>query len=371
MQSVRQGGVKVDAGMPCQSAFSGGGPRLGERDVTRGCRKTCTGTVFRYRIDASARPVDSASMDPLRTVNRGHVYRDRVAAADAGRSVLEYHALHFAHSDENVWRRAIEDGLVLVNGSVAAATTALGPGDELEFHRRPWQEPEAPLEFAVVHEDEHVLAVVKPAGLQVLPAGPFLERTLLHLVQASDPSRRESAPVHRLGRGTSGIVLFGKTSEARASLSAQFRDCTPRKTYFAIVAGCSLPDSFVARQPIGSIAHGPMRIWVAKESGKVSATRVRVLRRDAQRNCTLVAAQPITGRPDQIRIHLAASGAPLVGDPLFGVGGVAISDARPGEGGYRLHATALRFTHPLSLRTVRVRSMPPWALDDVCRSAAE
>jgi 23S rRNA pseudouridine1911/1915/1917 synthase len=177
--------------------------------------------------------------------------------------------------------------------------------------------------------------------------------------------------VHRLGRGTSGIVLFGKTGEARASLSAQFRDCTPRKTYLAIASGGSLPGSFVARQPIGRVAHGPMHIWVAMASGKPSATRVRVLRRDLDRDCMLVAAQPITGRPDQIRIHLAACGAPLVGDPLFGAGGVAISDARPGEGGYRLHATALRFEHPLTRRAMCVRARPPWELDDVRRAAPE
>ena len=70
-----------------------------------------------------------------------------------------------------------------------------------------------------------------------------------------------------------------------------------------------------------------------------SLTRVRVLRRTAER--TLVAAQPITGRPDQIRIHLAAAGAPIVGDPLFGPGGVPKSDVPPGAGGYLLHSAGL------------------------------
>jgi 23S rRNA pseudouridine1911/1915/1917 synthase len=166
--------------------------------------------------------------------------------------------------------------------------------------------------------------------------------------------------VHRLGRGTSGLVLFGKTKAARAALSLQVRACTPRKTYLAVVAGCGLPGSFVARQPIGQIEHGPLRIWVAARDGKPSVTRVRVLRRDAGRNLSLVAAQPITGRPDQIRIHLAASGAPLLGDPLFGVGGVPISNARPGEGGYRLHAAGLGFEHPVTGAPVKVRSRPPW-----------
>jgi 23S rRNA pseudouridine1911/1915/1917 synthase len=300
---------------------------------------------------------------PDSTLNSGHVYRDRVLPIDAGRNVVDYHAGRFPHSDARVWADSIERGLVRVNGHAVSGAAVLRAGDELEFHRPAWEEPDAPLHFTVAYEDEHVLAVEKPAGLQVLPAGPFLARTLWNLVRQSDPSRADSAPVHRLGRGTSGLVLFGKTHLARASLSAQFRACTPTKTYLALVAGCSLPDSFMARQPIGRVAHGPMHIWIAAQDGKPSTTRVRVLRRDAQRNVSLVAAQPITGRPDQIRIHLAAWGAPLVGDPLFGPGGVPVSDATPGEGGYRLHASALRCEHPATQQPIRLRSRPPWLLD--------
>lgn len=298
-------------------------------------------------------------------MNRGHLYRDRVGPEDEGRTVLAYHTAHYPHSDEAMWRASIEGGLVLVNGCATSSSQRLRAGDELEFHRPPWVEPDAPTGFGVVLEDEHVLALDKPAGLQVLPAGPFLERTLWHVVRASHPSRADSSPIHRLGRGTSGLILFGKTELARASLSLQFRECTPRKTYLALVVGTALPDAFVARQPIGRIAHGPMHIWVAARHGKPSVTRVRVVRRDEPAGRSLVAAQPVTGRPDQIRIHLAASGAPLVGDPLFGAGGRAISDATPGAGGYRLHAAALAFRHPLTNELVRLRSRPPWELSEL------
>lgn len=294
------------------------------------------------------------------STNEGYVYRDRVRPADAGASVLAYHVAHFPHSDDDAWRRSIADGRVLVNGRAARADQVLCAHDVLEFHRPPWIEPDSPIAFEVVYEDEHVLAVNKPSGLQVLPAGPFSARTLLNVVRASDPSRATCAPVHRLGRGTSGITLFGRTAEARASLSRQFRECTPCKTYLCLVTGCELPSSIIARQPIGSVAHGPLRIHVALAGGKPATTRLRVLQRDLDRRRSLVAAQPITGRPDQIRIHLAASGAPLVGDPLFGVGGVAMSDATPGQGGYFLHAAGLRFVHPASGRSIKLRSRPAW-----------
>jgi 23S rRNA pseudouridine1911/1915/1917 synthase len=299
------------------------------------------------------------------SLNQGYVYKDRVRPADAGTSVLDYHVARFGHSDVELWRGSIANGSVRVNGARTSAETRLATGDELEFHRAPWHEPASPLFFDVLLEDEHLLAVCKPSGLQVIPAGPFLDHTLWSLVRKSAADRAECSPIHRLGRGTSGIVLFGKTTAARASLSAQFRGCTPCKTYLAIAAGSALPHSSIARHPIGSVPHGPMRLHVAREGGKASTTRLRVLARarsaeDGGTQRALVAAQPITGRPDQIRIHLAASGAPLAGDPLFGAGGVAKSDARPGEGGYLLHATGLSFEHPSSGARIKLRSRPAW-----------
>jgi 23S rRNA pseudouridine1911/1915/1917 synthase len=293
--------------------------------------------------------------------NTGFIYRARVAADAAGASVLAFHVARYRHSDEARWRAAIELGRVLVNGRRALPEQALAAGDELEFHRPPWQEPEAPESFTVAFEDEHVLVVVKPANLQVLPAGPFSARTLLGLVRSSSTSRSQAAPAHRLGRGTSGLIAFGKTALSRSSLSRQLRELTFGKTYLAWVEGVLLPASFVARQPIARMQHGPLSIHAAAAHGKPSLTRVRVLRRAGERS--LVAAQPITGRPDQIRIHLAAAGAPIVGDPLFGMGGVPKSDVPPGAGGYLLHAAGLSFSHPQSGARVRLRSWPAWLVE--------
>jgi 23S rRNA pseudouridine1911/1915/1917 synthase len=312
------------------------------------------------------------------TTNQGYVYRTRVGSADAGQSVLAFHVARFRHSDEAAWRASIAAGRVRVNGRCVAIDEPLRAGDELEFRRPPWPEPEAPTSFGVAFEDEHVLVAVKPAGLQVLPAGPFSARTLLALVRASDPTRAAAAPAHRLGRGTSGLIAFGKTALGRAALVRQFRDRALTKTYLAWVEGALLPDSFVARDPIGRIAHGPLEIHAVAAYGRSALTRVRVLRRlvgpasgEPPRQDVferaLVAAQPITGRPDQIRIHLAAAGAPIVGDPLFGPGGTPTSDAPPGAGGYLLHAAALSFAHPASGVRIKVRSRPDW-LDELTNS---
>jgi 23S rRNA pseudouridine1911/1915/1917 synthase len=155
-------------------------------------------------------------------------------------------------------------------------------------------------------------------------------------------------------------VLFGKTQSARAELSRQLRAFELRKTYLAWVVGTALPAGVIARHPFQEVAHGPLRVHVAAAAGKPTVTRVRVLRRRPAEHCSLVAAQPITGRPDQIRVHLAALGAPILGDPLFGPGGGIISDLPPGQGGYLLHASSLGFVHPGRGQWLKVRALPPW-----------
>jgi len=294
------------------------------------------------------------------STNSGHVYLACVQPDGAGASVLDFYAARYAHTDREGWEQLLAQGRVMRNGSTARAGETLRCGDVLEYARPPWDEPEVALEFGVCFEDEHVLAVNKPAGLQVLPAGVFFEHTLLWRVRASEATRANSSPMHRLGRGTSGLVLFGKTQAARVELARQLREFEMRKTYLAWAQGTQLPDGCVARHSMEQVEHGPLRIHVASERGKRATTRVRVLRREAQRERSLVAAQPITGRPDQIRVHLAALGAPLVGDPLFGRGGGAISLVPPGLGGYQLHAAALSFRHPLTRQWIKLRCLPDW-----------
>jgi 23S rRNA pseudouridine1911/1915/1917 synthase len=292
--------------------------------------------------------------------NEGYLYSTRVEPRDAGSSVLEFHARRFPHHDLEQWKSAIEAGRVRLNGGSARCDERVRAGDRLEYDRPAWDEPAAPLTFRVVHEDADLLVVDKPAGLQVLPAGPFTRATLLHLVRASEPSRAGCSPIHRLGRGTSGLILFGKHAAARAHLARQFQDRRARKTYLALVQGTDLPASLRAEQPIGRCSHGPLRIACVLPGGQAALTRIRVLTRQASLARSLVAAQPITGRADQIRIHLAAAGAPILGDPLYGPGGLPKSDCTPGEGGYFLHATALAIVHPRSERRLALRSFPEW-----------
>ena len=149
------------------------------------------------------------------TANQGFIYRTRVAADAAGASVLGF-SRRLGSAIPTRPPGAPRSTSAACSSTVAALrpTRCSLPATSSSSIARLGREPDAPESFAVAFEDEHVLVVVKPAGLQVLPAGPFSARTLLTLVRASDASRAAAAPAHRLGRGTSGLIAFGRPPSA-------------------------------------------------------------------------------------------------------------------------------------------------------------
>ena len=271
--------------------------------------------------------------------------------------LLQHLASTYPHSDEAAWRQSLAHGEVTLDGRTATGEERLRPGQRLIWKRPPWQEPEAPLHYELLYEDAAVLAVNKPSGLPTLPGGGFLENTLLHLVQRDFP---EANPVHRLGRGTSGIVLFARTAGAAARLSEFWNTERVKKIYRALATGRAALDEYVIEQAIGLVPHPRIgRVWAAKDGGKPSKSVAQVLERGD--DSTTFAVTLHSGRPHQIRIHLASIGHPLVGDPLYGPGGLPLADlpGLPGDLGYLLHAGELRFEHPVSGAAVRVVAEPP------------
>lgn len=289
------------------------------------------------------------------TLNAGFTYRERVQRP--GLTVLAHFTLRHPHSPEALWRVRIEGGEVELDGRRPDPETPLAPGQELLWHRPPWQEPEVDTRIQIIHEDDALLAVVKPRGLPTLPGGGYLEHTLIHLVRARHP---DSSPMHRLGRETSGLVLFSRTHAAGASLQADWREHRIEKRYRALGSGVATQDAFVLTAPIGPVPHPWLgTLFAAHPAGKASRSLARVLERRSE--ATLFEVDIETGRPHQIRIHLAHAGHPLVGDPLYGPGGVPRDGitALPGDGGYFLHAGRLAFVHPATGQAMVLEARPP------------
>lgn len=300
--------------------------------------------------------------------NNGYDYPDRISRSEAGLSVLTFYARRYRHSTEAEWREKIGRSEVTLNGRPASAGAILARGDLLAYHRPPWDEPDAPTEFGVLFEDDDVLALAKPSGLPVLPGGFFLKTTLLHLVRRRFGAA--ASPLHRLGRGTSGAILFTRNHQAGRSLAKAMFERRILKIYLALASGTGLPDAFTVDAPIGPVPHRlPATVNAYRPGGRPSISHVRVLRRFPETNVSLVEVTIPTGRPHQIRIHLAYAGYPLAGDPLYQPGGLPRDDGRdddwtttPGATGYLLHSWKVRFPHPSRGDEIEVVSPPPAAL---------
>jgi len=299
--------------------------------------------------------------------NDGFAYRELLGPQADGERLLPYLSRRYRHSSSAEWKERIESGQVLVDAVPTRCNDIIRRGQTLVWCRPPWEEPEAPETFAVLFEDDDLLAVAKPAGLPTLPGAGFLRATLLHRVRVYAP---DAAPLHRLGRWTSGVVLFARTAEARAELTRQWAARGIRKRYRALAGGAPAQRIFDVHEPIGPVPHPLLgTVHAASPAGKSASSRVVVLeRRDGAFLCDVSIA---TGRPHQIRIHLAAAGHPLVGDPLYVAGGRPAPGCRalPGDPGYRLHAAELTFRHPHTSREITVECAPPPLLRNAPHSA--
>ena len=201
----------------------------------------------------------------------------------------------------------------------------------------------------IIHQDEHIIVLNKPAGLSVLPEGwdpdtPYLRQML-------EDEYKQIWVVHRLDKVTSGVMVFARTAEAHRELNRQFERHEVGKVYLAIVEGVPPWDERTARHMLQTNVGRKHRTVVVNKRGKNSETHFKVLNRGQAG--ALVEAHPKTGRTHQIRVHLSALGFPILGDTLYGASEIDLI-ARPA-----LHAGSLSFSHPGSGKQVSFQVNPP------------
>ena len=230
------------------------------------------------------------------------------------------------------------------------------------------------LEPRLVYRDSWLAAFDKPSGLLSQPGfGPDLADSLITRVQQRWPELRL---VHRLDRDTSGLLLLAFTPRVHRQLSGLFAARTIQKAYLAEVAGHPRAQGGLIDRPLARIGTRPPRYGVLPEEqgGKPAITQWRVLQRrwDGQgRPISRLLLVPRTGRSHQLRVHLEQIGHPILGDPIYGSASGFSEGASEGADRLRLHAWGLRFRHPATGKTLRLRCPAPWDHPDGPRSVLE
>lgn len=247
---------------------------------------------------------------------------------------------------------------LFVNGTPVHTDYAVQPGDVITV---PLDEPETqypaqdgPLD--ILYEDDHLLAVDKPAGMLVHPSRAQNENTLANFVQGYYRRTGQACachPITRLDRDTFGVVLMAKNAHIHALFTAQQEQGLLQKTYHALVFGGPTDDrgtidAPIARRPLPSL------LRYVNQEGKPSATEYRVLERHA--HTSLLALRPITGRTHQLRVHCAHMGFPILGDPQYGSQASAIYSAALGLQSQLLCAKELTFPHPITGERITICS---------------
>ena len=272
-----------------------------------------------------------------------------VSEDDAGRRLDNFLAGRLKRMRLARIHRMIRRGEVRVNSGRASSSHRLGAGDEVRLPPFLERRPQAPvaararwIERHVLHEDESLLVLDKPAGLAV-HAGGSVNLGAVELLRASRPGEAFLQLAHRLDRATSGCLVLARNRRALSALHRAFRESEVKKRYVALLAGSWKGGERTVNLPLdrsaGSGAERRVRV------GYGQAAETRFLPRRVWRNASLVHAVPITGRTHQIRAHAAAIGHAVLGDDKYGRATSALAE-QIGLKRLFLHACELKLQHP-------------------------
>ena len=356
---------------------------------------------------------------------------------NSGLTLLKFYSTKFNHSSEEEWKGKIESGQIFVNNlkivdpdfllsidnlnkSAGSLKTTTAKHFQVCYRRPPWVEKSVPLfqpEHDIIYSDRDIIITFKRSGQPVMCSGSYQDHTLISMLRHHFQNNN-IAPMHRLGRGTTGALVWGQTDHSKKSLAKQFQDRKVKKIYLALVSGLITAESlqhletndkqeYKIEAAIGEIQYEQLKLnktlYAAVSSdddnnnnnnnsskkGKHSVSWVKILKLNPHDQTTLVQVRIETGRPHQIRIHMSYIGFPLVGDPLYVSGGrPKISKetlkekhcnetssqsvkqdkqeredkkrvyALPGDCGYWLHSWQIQFTHPTTNEIVNFVCAP-------------
>ncbi len=315
-----------------------------------------------------------------RSNNEGWLYRNKVSADFNCKYVIDFFSCKYIHSRKDQWIERLAAGQISLNGKKITNDRIIITGDELCWQRPSWREDAVPSIWEVIFDNGDFLIINKPSGLPVTPGGGFLEHTLTSFFRKYFYiSSKEDipCPVHRLGRFTSGLLVCSRRSFTRSKISKVFFESTKRRNNFQKIyrglacknPGLNVGDSILIDTPIVQRSHSILgRVWAPylaslDEKNPISKGRkldayslLKILER--RENADLVQISILTGRPHQIRIHLASIGTPLKGDSFYKCDRTVSELSTPGNGGYCLHSYKI-VNLPISNHPRTFSCLPP------------
>ena len=301
------------------------------------------------------------------------MFYSHARASDAGTTVLDYLASHYARWDREGWERQFGEKRVEHNGRTASPGDLLREHDKIAYFPGDLPEPEADLSFDVVYEDADLIVFNKSGDLCVHPAGPFFKNTLWH---AAGLKYGELRFVHRLDRETSGLLIAARNARTAARMT---NGNTPlHKEYLALVfgrfRGKILAKGYLEHDPASAVPK--KKRFVPSDGTGIPdhaepAETELMFEEERSSGMTLVRALPATGRMHQIRATLCSLGFPLAGDKLYGPDEriflkIRTQTITPEDRALlrmprqALHSAVLEFPHPFTGRTIRCEApLPP------------
>lgn len=277
--------------------------------------------------------------------------------------LLDFLVARHPHYGREYWEQECQTGRLRKGGRALTGTEVLRGGDQLAHLHPATTEPEVSVDIRILHEDDALVVVDKPAPLPMHPSGRFHRNTLQWILnEVYHPLKLN--PAHRLDANTTGIAVFCKKRAVSRLVQPQFEQGTVQKSYLALVQGTVAWEELTCAAPIARDAGTCGGRGVDLEQGLPAETRFELLQVRAD-GTTLIRAIPLTGRTNQIRIHLWHLGLPIVGDPLY-LPGQQWGERQTLNVGEQmcLHASELTFTHPETSTPITFHApTPDWAAD--------